>query len=136
MFNTKLVWSSMRIFPAANCAGCWITYPALVKAERGELAFGTVDTWLLWKLTDGAIHVTDATNASRTMLFNLHTGQWDDELLALLKIPRSVLPEVRSCSEMYGETETDFLALPIPIAGMAGDQQAALFGQACLTVVW
>ena len=100
-------------------------------AERGELAFGTIDTWLLWKLTGGAKHLTDATNASRTMLYNLQTRQWDDELLALLRIPRAMLPEVRSCSEIYGESRAELLGTPIKIAGMAGDQQAALFGQAC-----
>jgi len=106
---------------------------AHARAERGELAFGTIDTWLLWKLTAGAKHMTDATNASRTMLFNLQTGQWDDELLARLNIPRAILPEVRSCSEVYGESCTELLGAPIPIAGMAGDQQAALFGQACFS---
>jgi glycerol kinase len=101
------------------------------RAERGELAFGTVDTWLVWNLTGGRLHLTDPSNASRTMLFNLHTGQWDVELLEALKIPRALLPEVRSSSEVYGETERELFARPIPIAGLAGDQQAALFGQAC-----
>jgi glycerol kinase len=99
------------------------------KAKAGELAFGTVDSWLVWNLTGGQRHVTDASNASRTMLFNIKTGQWDDELLDILEVPRSVLPEVRSSSEVYGETS--FFGLPIPIAGIAGDQQAALFGQVC-----
>ncbi len=99
------------------------------RAERGELLFGTVDSWLIWKLTDGAVHVTDPTNASRTMLFNIHTLDWDDELLALLNIPRAMLPQVRSSSEVYGET--DLLGVRVPIAGIAGDQQAALFGQCC-----
>jgi glycerol kinase len=103
------------------------------RAERGELAFGTIDTWLLWKLTGGARHLTDASNASRTMLFNLRTGDWDDELLALLKVPRAVLPEARSSSEVYGETAPEIFDAPIPIAGIAGDQQAALFGQSCFT---
>ncbi len=101
------------------------------RAARGELAFGTMDTWLLWNLTGGALHVTDASNASRTMLFNLRTGTWDDELLAVLDVPREVLPEVRSSSEIYGETAPGVFAAPIRIAGAAGDQQAALFGQNC-----
>jgi glycerol kinase len=103
------------------------------RAERGELAFGTVDSWLLWKLTGGAIHATDASNASRTMLYNIHTRQWDDELLKLLSVPRSVLPQVRSSSEVYGQTAAGVFDRPIPIAGIAGDQQAALFGQACFS---
>lgn len=101
-------------------------------AENGELAFGTVDSWLIWKLTNGKIHVTDATNASRTLLFNIHTHKWDQELLKILNIPASLLPEVRSCSEIYGETGPHLFSAPIPIAGIAGDQQAALFGQACI----
>jgi glycerol kinase len=100
-------------------------------AEKGELAFGTVDSWLIWQLTKGKIHATDATNASRTLLYNIHTLQWDDELLKILDIPRSILPEVRSCSEIYGQTANHVFSMPIPIAGIAGDQQAALFGQAC-----
>jgi len=103
------------------------------RATRGELAFGTIDTWLLWNLTGGSQHLTDPSNASRTMLFNLHTGDWDDELLGLLNVPRSVLPEVRSSSERYGETAPDIFDARIPIAGIAGDQQAALFGQSCFT---
>ena len=99
------------------------------RAEAGELAFGTIDSWLVWKLTNGRRHVTDVSNASRTMLFNLQTCDWDAELLKLLDIPRAVLPEVRSSSEVYGEAEV--LGAPIPIAGIAGDQQAALFGQVC-----
>ncbi|MEO6639515.1 MAG: glycerol kinase GlpK, partial [Ginsengibacter sp.] len=101
------------------------------KAEKGLLAFGTVDSWLLWNLTGGKIHVTDITNASRTMLFNIHSQQWDDELLKLLDVPASMLPEVKSSSEVYGETSGKLLAAKIPIAGIAGDQQAALFGQMC-----
>jgi len=97
--------------------------------KPGKLAFGTVDTWLVWNLTGGRVHVTDPSNASRTMLFNLRTGDWDDELLKLFGVPRSVLPEVRSSSEVYGKTT--LLGGSIPIAGIAGDQQAALFGQAC-----
>jgi len=99
------------------------------RAERGELAFGTIDSWLVWKLTEGRRHVTDVTNASRTMLFNIHTGEWDDELLRLFGVPRAVLAEVRTCSEVYGLTRK--LGGEIPIAGIAGDQQAALFGQVC-----
>ncbi len=100
-------------------------------AANGELCFGTIDTWLVWKLTNGKVHVTDATNASRTMLFNIHTLQWDNELLSLLDIPPSVLPEVKSSSEIYGYTNQLFTNHEIPIAGIAGDQQAALFGQMC-----
>jgi glycerol kinase len=99
------------------------------KANRGELAFGTVDSWLIWKLTDGKVHVTDQSNASRTMLLNIYTRSWDDELLKALNVPRSVLPEVKSSSEVYGES-TGILA-GVPIAGIAGDQQSALFGQMC-----
>ncbi|HEY9619526.1 MAG TPA: glycerol kinase GlpK [Crinalium sp.] len=102
------------------------------KAERGELAFGTIDSWLIWKLTQGKLHITDVTNASRTLLFNIHTQEWDDELLTILNIPRSVLPTVRSSSEVYGYTDEGLLSHRIPIAGIAGDQQAATFGQACL----
>ena len=101
------------------------------RARRGELAFGTVDTWLMWKLTGGALHLTDASNASRTMLFNLQTGDWDEELLRVLDVPREVLPRVRSSSEVYGETLSNLFGAPIPVAGIAGDQQAALFGQNC-----
>ena len=102
------------------------------KAEAGKLVFGTVDTWLVWNLTRGEAHVTDVTNASRTMLFNIHTLDWDDELLALFDIPRSMMPEVRSSSEVYGYTKTTLFAHKVPIAGIAGDQQAALFGQMCV----
>ena len=101
------------------------------KAARGEVLFGTVDSWLVWKLTGGAVHITDVTNASRTMLFDIHRLDWDDTLLEALDIPRSVLPEVRSSSEIYGYT--DIQGVRIPIAGMAGDQQAALFGQGCFS---
>ena len=101
------------------------------KAEQGKLAFGTVDSWLVWNLTRGKVHVTDPSNASRTMLYNIHTKDWDDELLALFDVPRSMLPEVKSSSEVYGKTETRFTECAIPIAGIAGDQQAALFGQLC-----
>ncbi len=99
-------------------------------AEKGDLAFGTVDSWLIWKLTGGKLHVTDVTNASRTMLFNINTLEWDDELLKIFGIPLSMLPDVKSSSETYGEAEA-LLDTPVPVAGIAGDQQAALFGQMC-----
>ncbi|MCW5554252.1 MAG: glycerol kinase GlpK [Verrucomicrobiae bacterium] len=102
------------------------------RAQRGELAFGTVDTWLLWNLSRGALHITDPSNASRTMLFNLN-GEWDDELLRVLEVPRAVLPRVCSSSEIYGETAAGVFDAPIPIGGIAGDQQAALFGQNCFS---
>ena len=101
------------------------------KAEKGELAFGTIDSWLVWKLSGGALHITDVSNASRTLLFNIHTGEWDDELLRLLTIPKSLLPQVKASSEVYGKTGNIFHGTQIPIAGIAGDQQAALFGQLC-----
>ena len=102
------------------------------KAEAGKLAFGTVDSWLAWKLTGGAAHVTDASNASRTLLYNIHTHQWDRELLELFKIPEALLPQVKASSEIYAETSPALLAAKVPVAGIAGDQQAALFGQMCL----
>ena len=101
------------------------------KAEKGELAFGTIDSWLIWNFTQGDLHITDVTNASRTMLYNINTLEWDDELLELLDIPKNMLPEVRESSEVYGETKSSLFASTIPIAGIAGDQQAALFGQMC-----
>ena len=101
------------------------------RAERGELLFGTVETWLIWKLTGGRVHVTDFSNASRTMLFNINTLQWDEDILKELDIPACMLPEVRPSSCVYGRTDPSLLGGPIPIAGAAGDQQAALFGQAC-----
>ncbi|EIA09171.1 glycerol kinase GlpK [Flavobacterium frigoris] len=101
------------------------------KAEQGKLCFGTVDTWLIWKLTRGAMFMTDVSNASRTLLLNIHTLEWDTELLELFDIPRAMLPEVKESSEIYGETCTTLFATKIPIAGVAGDQQAALFGQLC-----
>jgi len=108
------------------------TIPGLrERAARGEVLFGTVDTFLIWRLTGGRVHVTDVSNASRTLLFNIHTLEWDDDLLRILGVPRAMLPEVRSSSEVYGETAPDLFGSPIPIAGAAGDQQAALFGQAC-----
>ena len=115
--GTKLQWILQNI-PGAKA-----------RAARGELAFGTVDAWLVWNLTGGRVHVTDVSNASRTMLFNLKTCDWDDDLLTLFGIPRSILPSVRGSSEVYGETH--LLGAAIPIAGIAGDQQAALFGQVC-----
>jgi len=116
---TKLAWLLDRV-PGARA-----------RAERGELAFGTVDTWLAWKLTANRLHVTDPSNASRTLLFDIARGAWDDELLALFRVPRAVLPEVRPSSGVVAETDASLLDAAIPIAGMAGDQQAALFGQAC-----
>ena len=115
--GTKLQWILKHV-PGAKA-----------RARAGELAFGTVDSWLVWNLSGGQRHVTDPSNASRTMLFNIHTGDWDDELLHLFGVPRAILPEVRSSSEVYGETT--LFGGAIPIAGIAGDQQAALFGQAC-----
>ena len=102
------------------------------RANKGKLLFGTVDTWLIWRLTRGEVHVTDVSNASRTMLFNINTLQWDDELLKMFDIPRSMMPEVRSSSEIYGHTKTTIFAHKVPIAGIAGDQQDALFGQMCI----
>ena len=102
------------------------------RAEKGELAFGTVDSWIVWQLTRGERHVTDVTNASRTMLFNIHTLEWDKDLLKLFDIPEAMLPEVASSSEIYGHTKTTIFAHKVPISGIAGDQQAALFGQMCI----
>jgi glycerol kinase len=101
------------------------------RATRGEVLFGTIDTFLIWRLTGGKVHVTDVSNASRTLLFNIHTLQWDDDLLRLLDVPRAMLPEVRSSSEVYGQTDPELFGAAVPVAGVAGDQQAALFGQAC-----
>ena len=101
------------------------------RAEKGKLMFGTVDSWLIWRLTRGEVHVTDVSNASRTMLFNIHTLQWDEDLLELFGIPASMMPQVKSSSEVYGATKTTIFAHKVPIAGIAGDQQAALFGQTC-----
>jgi glycerol kinase len=116
---TKLKWI------LDNVAG------AREKAANNELCFGTIDTWLIWKLTKGQVHATDVSNASRTMLYNIHTLAWDDDLLQLMDIPKSVLPEVKSSSEVYGQTQNILSAANVPIAGIAGDQQAALFGQMC-----
>ena len=118
--GTKLAWlldNACRISPS--------------RAARGELAFGTVDTYLLWRLTGGKVHATDATNASRTLLFDIHAGRWDDELLALLGVPKAVLPAVMDSSAAFGTTDPDLFGGAIPICGIAGDQQAALIGQAC-----
>src|SRR6478736_3393889 len=104
---------------------------ARARAERGELKFGTVDCWLLWRLTGGKVHATDATNASRTLLFNIHTGAWDDELLKILRVPRSMLPEVKDSSARFGDSAPDLFGGAIAICGIAGDQQAATIGQAC-----
>ena len=104
---------------------------SIERAAKGELCFGTVDSWLLWKLTDGKVHITDATNASRTMLFNIHSQAWDEELLEIWQIPREILPSVHSCSEVYAHTSRSLFSTQIPISGIAGDQQAALFGQTC-----
>ena len=116
---TKLAWLLDRIPDARERAG------------RGELAFGTIDAWLMWKLTGGALHVTDPTNASRTLLYDINAGAWDEELLALFRVPRAVLPDVRPSSGVIGTADPRLLHAEIPIAGIAGDQQAALFGQAC-----
>ncbi len=118
---TKLAWMLDQV-PGAR-----------ERARRGELAFGTIDAWLLWKLTDGAVHATDVSNASRTMLCDLATLDWDDELLALFAIPRSVLPRIVPSAGVVAETRADLLGGPVPVAGIAGDQQAALFGQRCFT---
>jgi glycerol kinase len=101
-------------------------------ASAGKIAFGTVDTWLLWKLTNGKLHVTDVSNASRTMIYNIHTLEWDTELLSMLNIPGSILPEVKASSEIYGVTSKEIFGVEIPVSGIAGDQQAALFGQMCI----
>lgn len=119
--GTKLAWLLDNVSGARQ------------RAEAGELAFGTVDSWLVWNLSGGRLHISDASNASRTLLFNINTLDWDDELLAVLGIPRAVLPRVVDSSAIYGETAGDLFAAAIPLAGMAGDQQSALFGQACGT---
>ena len=102
------------------------------KAKEGKLAFGTVDSWLVWKFTNGLVHATDITNASRSMLYNIREQQWDSELLGIMDIPESMLPTVKESSEIYGETDSSIFSEKIPIAGIAGDQHAALFGQMCL----
>jgi glycerol kinase len=105
---------------------------ARAKAENGDLLFGTIDTWLIWNLTKGTVHVTDESNASRTLMFNINTGQWDDELLSILQVPKAMLPKVTKSSEVVGEMHPEFLGTPLPISGNAGDQQAATYGNACL----
>ena len=132
---TETIRKTTGLIPDAYFSGSKITWildnveGAREKANRGELLFGTVDTWLIWKMTNGKVHVTDYTNASRTMIFNIHELDWDDTLLSALDIPRAMLPEVRSSSEIYGYTGVQ--GIDVPIAGIAGDQQAALFGQCC-----
>ena len=119
-------------FSATKLAWILDSIPGVrIHAERGELAFGTVDTWLAWRLSGGRLHVTDPSNASRTLLWNIHTRDWDDELLALFNIPRSMLPQVRPSACVFGHTDARLLGAAVPIAGIAGDQQAALYGQAC-----
>ena len=117
--STKLAWLLDNVADARDAA------------ERGELAFGTIDSFLLWHLTGGAVHATDATNASRTMLFDIKKQDWDDDLLALLNIPKNLLPDVKDCSTLFGTTPTELFGAPLPVTGIAGDQQAATFGQAC-----
>lgn len=136
--HTELIRSKTGLLPDAYFSATKIRWilehiPGVrQRAEQGKLAFGTVDCWLVWKLTRGKCHVTDVTNAARTMLFNIHTLQWDEELLSLLGIPASILPEVKDNTARFGETDTALTVKPVPITGMAGDQQAALFGQLCL----
>jgi glycerol kinase len=122
--GTKLAWLLDNV-PGARAA-----------AEAGRLACGTIDSWLAWKLSGGALHITDASNASRTLLMNIHDGDWDDELLQLLRVPRGILPEIRSSSEIYGEVAADLPLAGIKLAGIAGDQQSALFGQTCFQSGW
>ena len=133
---TVMAKSGLLIDPNFSASGIkWLldnTPGAREMASRGELLMGTIDTWLIWKLTDGRVHATDTTNASRTMLFNIHTMQWDDDLLALFDIPRSMMPEVKACDEIYGETTVEGLfPEPIAIAGVLGDSHGALVGQMC-----
>jgi glycerol kinase len=117
--GTKLTWLLDNVKGARD------------RAAKGELAFGTIDTFLIWKLTDGKVHATDATNASRTLLYNIHDGRWDEELLSILNVPRALLPEVKDCAADFGTSEERLLGSAIPIGGVAGDQQAAMIGQAC-----
>lgn len=134
---TEMIRAKTGLVPDAYFSGSKIVWildhvaGARERAERGELLFGTVDSWLIWNLTKGAVHATDYTNASRTMLFNIHTLEWDEELLALLKIPRRMLPEVKPSGTVFGMSDRSIFGAAIPIAGAAGDQQAALFGQCC-----
>ena len=135
--HEPLIRSKTGLVPDAYFSGTKIAWildhipNARKMAEQGRLAFGTIDSWLIWNLTAGARHLTDCSNASRTMLFNIHTGGWDDELLRILNVPRAILPEIHSSSEVYGETHSPAFPVPILIGGAAGDQQAALFGQMC-----
>ena len=134
---TDMIRDKTGLMPDAYFSGTKIKWildnveGARQKAKEGKLLFGTVDTWLIWKLTNGKVHVTDYSNASRTMLFNIHTLEWDEEILDLLDIPKSMLPQVKESSCIYGEADSSFFGQSIPIAGVAGDQQAALFGQTC-----
>ena len=136
---SEMITEKTGLIPDAYFSGSKIRWilenveGARARAERGELLFGTVDSWLIWNLTGGKVHVTDVTNASRTMLFNIHTLTWDKELLQLLEIPASMLPEVRPSSTVYGKTAVELYGGEIPISGAAGDQQCALFGQCCFT---
>ena len=133
----EMIRAKTGLVPDAYFSGSKITWildhieGARERAQRGELLFGTVDTWLIWKLTKGAVHATDYTNASRTMLYNIHTLEWDEELLSMLRIPRQMLPEVKPSGTVFGESNAAIFGAPVPIAGAAGDQQAALFGQCC-----
>ena len=135
--HAALIQQKTGLVPDAYFSGTKIKWlldnvpDAREQAEAGQLAFGTMDSWLIWNLTGGQRHVTDVTNASRTLLFNIHNLEWDQELLDLLEVPDSLLPEVASSSEVYAETQVDLLGRAVPIAGIAGDQQAALFGQLC-----
>ena len=134
---TDIIRDKTGLMPDAYFSGTKIKWildnveGARQKAKEGKLLFGTVDTWLIWKLTNGKVHVTDYSNASRTMLFNIHTLEWDEEILDLLDIPKSMLPQVKESSCIYGEVDSSFFGQSIPIAGVAGDQQSALFGQTC-----
>ena len=134
---TDIIRDKTGLMPDAYFSGTKIKWildnveGARQKAKEGKLLFGTVDTWLIWKLTNGKVHVTDYSNASRTMLFNIHTLEWDEEILDLLDIPKSMLPQVKESSCIYGEVDSSYFGQSIPIAGVAGDQQAALFGQTC-----
>lgn len=135
--HAKRIQSKTGLVPDAYFSGSKIAWildhveGARERAQRGELLFGTVDSWLIWKLTKGKVHATDYTNASRTMLYNIHTLEWDEELLSLLRIPGQMLPEVKPSGTVFGESDASIFGAPVPIAGAAGDQQAALFGQCC-----
>ena len=133
---TAMIRQKTGLVPDAYFSGTklkWLldTLNLRERAARGELCFGTVDSYLAWHLVEGRPHVTDATNAGRTMLFNIHTQQWDDELLQMLDIPRALLPEVVDTAHIVGNLRSDILGRPIPVAALAGDQHASLFGQAC-----